>query len=97
MAFFNAGTDARGRATLEVSPLWWYFPTIAIPLTILVFSVWDVWRRERQAKADPAKRQPRHESASPSPPPERHQRRAVLGAPAATVNVMCGLVQDPVG
>ncbi|KAL8971540.1 MAG: hypothetical protein Q9197_003223 [Variospora fuerteventurae] len=87
MAFFNAGTDAGGRATLEVSPLWWYFPTIAIPLTILVFSVWDVWRRKRQAKADPAKGQPRPPTASPSPPPERHQRRAVLGLPRQPVNV----------
>ncbi|KAL8736473.1 MAG: hypothetical protein Q9166_000265 [cf. Caloplaca sp. 2 TL-2023] len=51
MAFFNAGRDEHGKATLEVSPLVWYFPAITIPLTILVFCVWEVWRRKRQAKA----------------------------------------------
>ncbi|KAI4240720.1 MAG: hypothetical protein L6R40_004965 [Gallowayella cf. fulva] len=53
MAFFNAGLDEHGKAKLEVSPLVWYFPAISIPLTILVFGVWEVWRRKRQAKSQP--------------------------------------------
>ncbi|KAL8848050.1 MAG: hypothetical protein Q9221_006910 [Calogaya cf. arnoldii] len=59
MAFFNAGTDENGKATLEVSPLVWYFPAITVPLTVLVLGVWEIWRRKRQAKLVPADKQPR--------------------------------------
>ncbi|KAL8945717.1 MAG: hypothetical protein Q9222_007782 [Ikaeria aurantiellina] len=51
MAFFNTGIDENGKATLQVSPLVWYFPVITIPLTIVVFIVWEIWRRKRQAKS----------------------------------------------
>ncbi|KAL8679100.1 MAG: hypothetical protein Q9186_004595 [Xanthomendoza sp. 1 TL-2023] len=51
MVFFNAGTDEHGKATMEVSPHIWYYPVITIPLTILVFGVWEVWRRKRQARS----------------------------------------------
>ncbi|KAL8772447.1 MAG: hypothetical protein Q9209_002398 [Squamulea sp. 1 TL-2023] len=54
MAFFNAGIDENGEATLNVSPLVWYFPAITIPITVLVFGVWEIWRRKRQAKITPA-------------------------------------------
>ena len=50
MAFFNTGIDETGRAgLLSVSPQWWYFPIITVPLTILVFGVWQWWRRRREA------------------------------------------------
>ena len=55
MVFFNTSTDGNGRVSLTVAPQWWYFPTITIPLTIIVFAVWQWWRRKRQAggsKAD---------------------------------------------
>lgn len=64
MAFFNAGTDENGKATLEVSPLVWYFPAVTVPLTILVFGVWEFWRRKRQAKIIPAAKQPREKESS---------------------------------
>ncbi|KAL8805347.1 MAG: hypothetical protein Q9182_002021 [Xanthomendoza sp. 2 TL-2023] len=51
MVFFNTGRDEHGKATMEVSPLIWYYPVITIPLTILVFGVWEIWRRQRQAKS----------------------------------------------
>ncbi|KAL8666387.1 MAG: hypothetical protein Q9202_001410 [Teloschistes flavicans] len=53
MAFFNASTDTEGKAILEVSPLWWYYPAITIPLTILVLIIWELWRRKRQASRAP--------------------------------------------
>ena len=55
MVFFNTSTDENGKASLTVTPEWWYFPTITIPLTIIVFAVWQWWRRKREAggrKAD---------------------------------------------
>ncbi|KAL2054975.1 hypothetical protein ABVK25_004797 [Lepraria finkii] len=54
MVFFNTATDNNGKATLIVSPQWWYFPTITIPLTIIVFIVWQWWRRQREAGTDHA-------------------------------------------
>lgn len=74
MAFFNAGTDEHGKATLEVSPLWWYFPTITIPLTILVFVIWEVWRRKRQATAGLAGKQ-----AQEQPPTTKQSSRMIRG------------------
>lgn len=64
MAFFNAGTDENGKATLEVSPLVWYFPAVTVPLTILVFGVWEFWRRKRQAKVTPVAKQPGDKESS---------------------------------
>ena len=40
--FFNY--DANG---LDVSPLWWILPAVAIPLTALVLAVWFWWSRGR--------------------------------------------------
>ncbi len=54
MVFFTTGTDENGKASLTVTPQWWYFPTITIPLTIIVFAVWQWWRRKREAVADKA-------------------------------------------
>ncbi|KAL8993573.1 MAG: hypothetical protein Q9169_006241 [Polycauliona sp. 2 TL-2023] len=65
MAFFNAGTDENGKATLEVSPLVWYFPAVTIPLTILVLLVWEFWRRRRQDKILPAGKKLRGNEATP--------------------------------
>lgn len=49
MVFFNTSIDGNGRASLNVAPQWWYFPAITIPLTIVVFAVWQWWRRKREA------------------------------------------------
>ncbi|KAK3174740.1 hypothetical protein OEA41_001986 [Lepraria neglecta] len=54
MVFFNTATDINGKANLIVSPQWWYFPTITIPLTIIVFILWQWWRRQREAGTDHA-------------------------------------------
>ena len=47
MVFFH-GTDANGTATFGASPQWWYYPVITIPLTIVVFIIWAIWRRQRE-------------------------------------------------
>ncbi|KDR74750.1 hypothetical protein GALMADRAFT_280149 [Galerina marginata CBS 339.88] len=46
MAFFSSSGE---QGKLGVAPLWWLFPAITIPLTILVFLVWIFWRRHRNA------------------------------------------------
>ncbi|KAH9484090.1 Notoamide biosynthesis cluster protein M' [Psilocybe cubensis] len=46
MVFFDAPGDTRP-GNLVVSPQWWIFLAITIPLTILVFLVWIVWKRWR--------------------------------------------------
>ncbi|KDR80212.1 hypothetical protein GALMADRAFT_242505 [Galerina marginata CBS 339.88] len=43
MVFFN--TD--GNNSLSVGPQWWLFPAITIPLTLLVFAIWLLWKRHR--------------------------------------------------
>lgn len=47
MVFFNSASDSNGRANVTVSPQWWYFIAITVPLTIVVFSVWVLWKRWR--------------------------------------------------
>lgn len=48
MTFFNAGFDANNRPTFTVSPQWWYFPVVTVPLTVFVFVIWLVWKRQRE-------------------------------------------------
>lgn len=48
MTFFNTGTGPAGEAVLTVLPQWWYYPVATIPLTILVFSFWMIWQRQRE-------------------------------------------------
>ncbi|TFK41430.1 hypothetical protein BDQ12DRAFT_677968 [Crucibulum laeve] len=52
MVFFNSGFDSQGRPVVSVAPQWWYFPVITIPLTILVFFIWVLWRRWRNRSAN---------------------------------------------
>lgn len=49
MVFFNTGTNLAGQTTVDVAPQLWYYFVITIPLTILVFAVWQWWRRRREA------------------------------------------------
>ncbi|KAJ3515320.1 hypothetical protein NLJ89_g1831 [Agrocybe chaxingu] len=51
MVFFNSENKEDGQVALLVSPQWWLFPAIAIPLTVIVFLVWVVWRRRRNTAA----------------------------------------------
>ncbi|CAA7270080.1 unnamed protein product [Cyclocybe aegerita] len=51
MVFFNSESKEDGQLRLTVAPQWWLFPAIAIPLTILVFIVWVVWRKRRNSVA----------------------------------------------
>ncbi|KAF6754143.1 hypothetical protein DFP72DRAFT_1170586 [Ephemerocybe angulata] len=46
MVFFQTTTVEGGRA-LSVAPSWWLFPAATIPLTLMVFVVWHLWRRYR--------------------------------------------------
>jgi len=47
MIFFTQ-SDSEGRQVLSVSPQWWLFPVITIPLTVFVFVVWVIWQRRRK-------------------------------------------------
>ncbi|KAF8963510.1 hypothetical protein BDZ97DRAFT_1820257 [Flammula alnicola] len=49
MVFFNSQTTATGQTILSVTPQWWLFPSITIPLTILVFIIWLLWQRRRNS------------------------------------------------
>jgi len=33
--------------TFTVSPSWWLYPAVTIPLTITVFAVWTFWQKRR--------------------------------------------------
>jgi cytochrome c-type biogenesis protein CcmH/NrfF len=50
MVFFNYGIDSAGKNSLTVSPLLWLFPTLTVPLTIIVFMVYRYWRKRREKK-----------------------------------------------
>ncbi|KDR71301.1 hypothetical protein GALMADRAFT_159511 [Galerina marginata CBS 339.88] len=41
--FFITSADGN----LSVAPLWWLFPAITIPLTVIVFLTWTAWFRRR--------------------------------------------------
>ncbi|KAF9474384.1 hypothetical protein BDN70DRAFT_899013 [Pholiota conissans] len=47
MVFFDSHPGNAGRMELSVAPQWWLFPLVTIPLTIIVFLVWVIWRRRR--------------------------------------------------
>jgi hypothetical protein len=50
MAFFHYGIDNNGNEFFEVSSYWWLFPTVAIPCTLLVMAVYQIWRRKREGR-----------------------------------------------
>lgn len=37
--------DDTGQTKLAVTPQWWYFVAITLPLTIIIFLIWMVWQR----------------------------------------------------
>ncbi|KAF8188035.1 hypothetical protein BJ912DRAFT_408681 [Pholiota molesta] len=47
MVFFDSHPGTAGRMELSVAPQWWLFPSITIPLTIIAFIIWLIWRRRR--------------------------------------------------
>jgi len=57
MVFFNYGTDSSGRDSLTISPLVWLFPTLTVPLTIIVFMSYRYWRNRREKKVLPKSRE----------------------------------------
>ena len=48
MVFFNTTTNENGIESLTIGRQWWLFPTITIPLTVLVFAIWVSWQRHRK-------------------------------------------------
>src|SRR5277367_3842787 len=50
MVFFNYDVDGNGNETFQVSSHWWYFPATAIPCTLLVMVVYQLWRRNREGR-----------------------------------------------
>jgi len=49
MVFFET-SNSSSKLGLSVAPGWWLYPTVTLPLTLLVFLVWNVWRSRREAK-----------------------------------------------
>ena len=47
MVFFDTKTSDNGSESIIVGRQWWLFPTITIPLTIVVFAIWVAWQRYR--------------------------------------------------
>jgi hypothetical protein len=52
MGFFNYVVDSNGNEIFQVSPQWWYFPATAIPCTLLVMAVYQIWRRNREGRME---------------------------------------------
>ena len=50
--FFTTKADGNGNLQLTMAPYIWYFPTIALPLTIIVFLTWVFWQRRRGMARD---------------------------------------------
>lgn len=50
MVFFNWDVDSNGNENFQVSSHWWYFPATAIPCTLLVMVVYQLWRRNREGR-----------------------------------------------
>jgi magnesium-transporting ATPase (P-type) len=48
--FFNVGQDTSGSESFWVSQRWWYYLVVTVPLTVLVFVVWLLWREKRMRK-----------------------------------------------
>lgn len=48
MVFFDASPDSSGTSSFRVSPSWWLYFAVTIPLTALVFAVWIVWQKYRE-------------------------------------------------
>jgi hypothetical protein len=47
MVFFDTKANDNGGESIIVGRQWWLFPTITIPLTVLVFALWVAWQRYR--------------------------------------------------
>lgn len=50
MVFFNTGVDGNGNEFFEVSSCLWYYPATAIPCTLLVLAIYQIWRRSREGR-----------------------------------------------
>jgi hypothetical protein len=46
--FFNTKANENGSESIIVGRQWWLFPTITIPLSVLVFGLWVGWQRYRK-------------------------------------------------
>jgi hypothetical protein len=52
MDFFYSVVDNDGKEHFKVSSRLWIFFALAIPLTVLVFSVYQYWRRKREQRME---------------------------------------------
>ena len=50
MVFFKYDVDRNGNETFKLSSHWWYYPVAAIPCTLLVMVVYQIWRRNREGR-----------------------------------------------
>ncbi|KAG2018202.1 hypothetical protein CC2G_007649 [Coprinopsis cinerea AmutBmut pab1-1] len=51
MVFFNTTTDSNGTLKLSVTPHIWMFPAVTVPLTLLVFLLWNRLRKRHSQLA----------------------------------------------
>jgi hypothetical protein len=52
MDFFYSVVDNDGKEYFKVSSRLWIFFAVAMPLTILVFGVYQYWRRKREQRME---------------------------------------------
>jgi len=96
MVFFDTKANENGSESIVVGRQWWLFPTITIPLTIVVLVTWVVWQRYRNrldseslgisdfmkvARPDPIMEKPFNETVRVQVIPDHYN---YLGAPMNT-------------
>jgi ABC-type uncharacterized transport system involved in gliding motility auxiliary subunit len=52
MDFFYSVVDNDGKEYFKVSSRLWIFFAVAVPLTVLVFVVYQYWRRKREQRME---------------------------------------------
>jgi hypothetical protein len=50
MGFFDSSFDSNGNEVFKVHSHVWLFPVTAIPCTLLVMVVYQIWRRNREGR-----------------------------------------------
>ncbi|PPQ63838.1 hypothetical protein CVT24_009788 [Panaeolus cyanescens] len=52
MVLFKTGSDEDGNHVVSAGSQWWLFPAITIPLTVVIFLVWLLWKKLARSRGD---------------------------------------------
>lgn len=53
MVLFETESDKDGNHVVSPGSQWWLFPAITIPLTVVIFLVWLLWKKLTRSRGDP--------------------------------------------